>query len=77
VTSAQAVAANASRKGLVVVNTSTNIISFGLAAAAVLNSGITLSPYGAWTMDDYTFTVGAINAIASGASSNLAIQELT
>ena len=77
VASAQAVAANSSRKGLVLTNTSSNVISLGLSGnAAVLNSGITLAPYGTWIMDQYTFTTGAIAAIASAAGSNLAIQEM-
>jgi hypothetical protein len=42
----------------------------------VLNSGITLSANGgSFVMDEYTFATGAINAIAGGAASNLAIQE--
>jgi hypothetical protein len=77
VASAQAVASNASRKGLALVNVSNNRISFGLAATAVLDSGITLYPGGVWEMDEHTFVTGAINAIASAASSPLAIQELT
>jgi hypothetical protein len=75
VASAQAVAANGSRKGLVLVNVSNNRISFGLGAAAVLDSGITLYPGGVWEMDEYTFDLGAVNAIASAAASTLAIQE--
>lgn len=72
-----AVASNSNRKGLVLTNTSsTEKISFGIGASAVLNSGITLTPYGVWVMDAYTFTTAAINAIASAAA-NLAIQELT
>lgn len=77
VASAQAVASNSNRKGLVLTNTSTNNISFGIGATAVLNSGITLIPGGVWSMDEYNFATGAINAIAGGASSNLAIQEFT
>lgn len=77
VASGAAVASNASRKGLVLVNTSTAVISFGIGAAAVLNSGITLLPYGVWVMDEHTFTTAAINAIASAAASNLSVQELT
>lgn len=77
VTSASAVAANANRRGLVLVNTSANRISFGLGATAVLNRGITLTPFGIWVMETFEFTTGAINAIASAASSNLAIQEFT
>ena len=77
VTSASAVAANANRKGLLLVNTSANYISIGIGAAAVLYSGITLNPSGgAFWMDEYSFSTGAIYAIASGATSNLAIQEL-
>lgn len=75
VASAQAVAANANRKGLILVNTSANRISLGFGAAAVLDSGITLYPQGAYNMGEYDFDLGAVNAIASAAGSNLAIQE--
>lgn len=76
VATGQAVAANASRKGLVLVNTSANNISLGFGAAAVLNSGITLMPNGGtFVMDQYTHSTAVVNAIAGGAASNLAIQE--
>lgn len=75
VTSGQVVAANASRKGLVLINTSIGNVSFGLGANAVLNNGITLTPFGVWVMDELTFFTGAINAIGSVGSQNLAIQE--
>ena len=75
--SGQIVAANSSRKGLVLINTSNEYISLGLGATAVLYSGITLAPDGAFTMTAQTLTTGAINAIAGGASSNLAIQEFS
>src|SRR5262245_54426867 len=74
IASAQAVAGNANRKGLILINTSNNIISLAFgASAAVLHSGITLFPGGAFTMSEYSFSTGAINAIASVASSNLAV----
>jgi hypothetical protein len=74
--SGQVLAANASRTGLVLVNLSSNTISLGLGAAAVLNSGITIfANGGVWEMDGNTFTTDAIFAIASGSSSSLAIQE--
>lgn len=75
VTSAQIVAANAARKGLVLINTSVARISLGFGAPAVLNSGITLYPGGAYVMDEFMFTVGTVTAIASAAASNLTIQE--
>lgn len=76
VSSGLALASNSSRKGLVLVNTSANTISIAFGAnAAVLNSGITLYQGGSYNMDAYSFTTAAINAIASAASSNLAIQE--
>lgn len=75
--SGTAVAANASRRGLVLINTSNNRISLAFGATAVLDSGITLYPGGVFEMDPYTFDTGAVNAIASAASSNLAIQEYT
>lgn len=67
--------ANSNRKGLVIVNTSSNNVSLGLGVAAVLYSGITLSPYGSWSMDEYDFTTDAIYAIASAVTSNVSIQE--
>lgn len=75
--SAQALASNANRKGLILINTSANTISIGLGSTAVLNSGITLYPGGTFQMDEYCFDLGAVNSIASAASSNLAIQEFT
>lgn len=78
VASAEAVAANANRKGLVLVNVSSNVISLGFGAAAVLNSGITLNALGgAWTMNKETFTTQQVQAIAGGAASPLAVQEFT
>ena len=76
VTSGLVLAANPARTSLVFVNTSNNNISFGIGSnAAVLYSGITLYPQGVWQADEYCYVTSAINAIASGASSNLAIQE--
>ena len=75
--SAQIVAANASRKGLVIINASSNTLSIGIGATAVLNSGITLTPWGSFVMDDYTYSTAAINAIASAVSTGVAIQEYT
>jgi hypothetical protein len=75
VASAQAVAANATRKGLDLINVSNARISLGFGAAAVLDSGVTLYPGGSFSMDDYSFDLGAVNAIASAAASPLAIQE--
>lgn len=76
ITSAQVVAANANRKGLVLINTSGNNISFGIGAnAAVVGSGITLTPNGVWDMSEYDYVTSAINAISTDAGSNLTIQE--
>lgn len=75
--SASAVAANASRKGLTLVNTSANRISLGFGATAVLDRGITLYPGGSFFMDEYSYSTATINAIASAAASNLAVQEFS
>jgi hypothetical protein len=79
VASGVVIAANANRKGLVLVNTSTASISLNcVGGAAVLYSGITLNAGGGvWVMDEYTFTTAEIRGIASAAASNLAIQEYT
>lgn len=75
VSSGKAVNSNSSRKGLVLTNTSSNFISLGFGASAVLYSGITLAPYGIFNMNEYCFYTGDVYAIASAASSNLGIQE--
>lgn len=76
--SAQIVATNSLRKGLIVTNLSNNVISIGIGTTAVLNSGITLTAYGSvWQESEYDFVTGAINAIASVASSIISIQEFT
>jgi hypothetical protein len=75
--SAQAVGANGSRKGLVITNVSSNNVFFGVGATAELNSGIALGPFGTWEMDEHTFSTAAINAIASASASPIAIQEYT
>jgi hypothetical protein len=75
VASASAVAANATRKGLVLINLSSARISFGFGSTAVLDSGITLYPGDSYSMDEYSFDLGVVNAIASAAASSLAVQE--
>jgi phage tail protein X len=75
VASASAVAANAARKGLALVNTSNARISLGFGSAAVLDSGITLFAGDALVMDERSFDLGTVNAIASAAASNLGVQE--
>lgn len=80
VASGSAVAANAARRQLILVNTSANNISLGFSGnAAVLNSGITLVPNGSYEISEANGNLytGAVNAIAAGAGSNLAVQEAT
>lgn len=80
VASALAVAANASRKGLVLTSLlgNTGRISLSLVAAspAVVDSGMILLPGDSFTMDAFTFTVSQINAISNVAAQTLSIQEL-
>lgn len=75
--SAQAVAANGARKGLHVRNTSTagQRVSLSMNGAATLDDGITLYPQDVFEMGEYDFDQGAVNAIASGASARLSVQE--
>lgn len=74
-----AVAANASRKGLRLVNVSANRIALAATGStAVLDAGIVLMPFGGvWNMDEMDFTTNAIQGIASGVTSRLAIQEFS
>lgn len=75
--SSSIVAANSSRKGLIIVNTSVNRVSLAFGTAAVLNSGITLSELGTFVMDEFCFTTAEVRAIASASSSVVAIQEFS
>lgn len=72
--SGQILASDLNRKGLILTNTSVNIIYLGIGATAVVGSGITLYPGGSFILDKDGIVTGAINAIASAASSNIAIQ---
>lgn len=76
-TSTQVVAVNSNRKGLAIINLSSDVISFGFASdAAVLNHGITLTQLGSvYEMSEYDYTTDAVNAISSGTSSVISIQE--
>lgn len=75
VASAEHVAAAATRKGLFLRNLSQARISLGFGSPAVLDSGITLYPRDSYQMNEYDFDLGAVNAIASAAASNMAIQQ--
>jgi hypothetical protein len=74
--SAQVIASNTSRTGLVLINDSSAKIYLGIGAnAAVVGSGIMLYPNGVYDMSEYDFVQSAINAIAGTAGNNLTIQE--
>lgn len=75
VASAAVLANTPTRKGLILTNTSANVISLAFGNTAVLNSGVTLAAGESFKMDAYSFTVDSVAAIASVAGSNLAIQQ--
>jgi hypothetical protein len=78
VASALALADNYERTGLVLINTSVNVISIAFGHPAVLNSGITLNAAGGtFVMGEFIFSTAAVYAIAAAAASNLAVQEYT
>jgi len=73
------VIANNDRVGLSLVNVSNSTIYLGLAGnTAVLGRGTTLVPNGGtWSMDEFSFNNGTINAIAHSNGNDVAIQEFT
>lgn len=78
VASSQVLAGNVKRQGLILVNTSANGIYLAFDAPAVIGAGIFIGPNGgAYTMQAGNLNRGAVNAIATGAGSNLGIQEFT
>jgi len=71
-------ASNANRKGCVIVNDSTATVYLSFGANAELNKGIRLnSGGGSFEMSEKTFNTSAINGIATGAGSNVTVQEWT
>lgn len=68
-------AANASRKGLTLVNNSAAKVYIAFGTAAVLGSGILLLPGGVFYMDEYSYSQAAVNGIASLAASSTTGQE--
>jgi len=71
--STSVLSSNPNRTALAITNTSVNIVFLAFDNTAVLNSGIALYPGGSVTFDEKV-PKGAINAIATAASSNIAIQ---
>lgn len=70
------IAANADRKGLVLINNGTKDCFLGIGTAALLNNGILLKANGGtWIMDPETFTTQAINGITSSSTTTMLIQE--
>jgi hypothetical protein len=78
-TSTLILAANTSRKGLYLSNTTGNQqVSFGFDGnAAVYQNGLTLYPGEKFWMDEYSFSTGAIYAITITATTYIGIQEIT
>lgn len=75
---ATVIAANASRKGLVLTNTAAaGKLSLGFGVSAVSGSGIVLYPGGSFVMDENIFSTAQINGISTLAGTTVAIQELT
>jgi len=71
------VAANTARTKMVIINTGSVSVYFGIGQAAVVGSGIMLTASGGtWVMDSGTFTLADIRAICAS-SSTLAIQEFS
>lgn len=74
--SSQVVASNANRKGLAIINLSSDIIYLGLGSTAVVGRGIALTQTGSvYEMSEYDYTTSSVNAISSGSSSAISIQE--
>lgn len=71
------VAQNINRAGLVIVNISSSTMYLAFDGnVAALNAGVALNPNGGvFSMDDYTFNKGQVNAIAHTAGSSAGVQE--
>ena len=78
VTSSVVLAANANRKGATFINDSVNEIYLGIGAAAGVGSGKRLNANGgSYEINLMNLSTQVVNAIATGASSNLCVDEAT
>jgi hypothetical protein len=79
ITSAALVSSNSSRKGLIITNYSNNWVFLSFSAnAAVVDGGVPIAPNGgSYSMTKDDFTTGEVRAIATAASSKVAVQEYT
>jgi len=77
IASAEVVAQNNYRVGMLLTNISDSTIYLAFASnTAVVGSGVTLLPQGgSFSMDDYIYTKESVNAIAHTAGSALSVQE--
>ena len=76
VASAELLSVNPERRGLILVNDSSNVIYLAFGVPAEIGKGIRLNPNGgSFTMTGTSFSNDAVFGIATGAGSNLAIQE--
>ena len=76
--SAEVLAANAARQGATFINDSNAVIYLGIGAPAVLGSGKRLNmDGGSYEINSMNLSTQAINAISTGASKNLAVDEAT
>jgi hypothetical protein len=66
---------NINRSGLILINVSSNRISFGFGTDAILDKGITLYPGGVFNMAECDFYSGNIYGIAADINSVVTIQE--
>lgn len=75
--SIEIVAATEQRSGLTIVNISGGTVYLGFGTnAAILRGGIAITADGgSWSMDEYTFTKEAINAIGHSATLLVGVQE--
>lgn len=73
--SAQAIAANTSRKSLIISNLSDFKVSLGLGATAIKDKGIVLYPGEKWNMNNHSYCTVAIYAIAESTNCVISIQE--
>jgi hypothetical protein len=75
--STQVVAANPTRRGLIIINLGAVNVSFSYdgVSPAIVGGGITLTANGTWVMDQYTYSTNAVLAISASTPCTLSIQE--
>ena len=66
---------NMDRVGLMITNISDQTVYLAIGQTSTLKAGIVLTPTGAWSMDEYSYSKQAVTAVGHSGTLVVAFQE--